>query len=415
MSTLAAALEYAERGLAVLPLRARDKRPHAEVLKDIYGSPKWGGLRRRPASAPEIRAWFEADPSANIGIITGGASGGLVVVDVDRPARFDGTHPPTPTVMTGRGRHLYFLADGEMRTQSHSWGELRAEGAYVVAPPSRHPGGAAYEWSIGLADAPLAALDELRLYSSAGGLSRGRNIPTSGESGESLETPSGKSYERARGTGDQLATIDTAVAAALPVLGINAPLGSSFRCVIPGHADRRPSASLFRQRDGVWRYRDWHGEVHEWWTLAEVRHAQVSGQLTRLDPPTLARWYRRLFAEAGVVDLAPVELPPLPPGTPAYVEQVRRGYQLLAAVRDGQGATEPMPFTRRFAASWCGVTEHEAREAIAELRRLGIIEKVGEHPAGARRMNLYRPGPGPNALRRGQREVPDRELVGSPE
>jgi hypothetical protein len=124
----------------------------------------------------------------------------------------------------------------------------------------------------------------------------------------------------------------------------------------------------------------------------------------------LARWYRRLFAEAGVVELAPVELPALPSGSPAYVEQVRRGYELLAGVRDGQDPGEPMPFARRFAASWCGLSEHQAREGIEELQRLGVIVKVGEHASAAgRRMNLYRPGHGA-ATRRIERRPSDRVL-----
>lgn len=75
----------------------------------------------------------------------------------------------------------------------------------------------------------------------------------------------------------------------------------------------------------------------------------------------------------------------------------------LRHYRDGQDPGEPMPYTRRFAAEWCGLTEWQAREGIDELRRLRVIEAVDEFTAGPRSMNLYRPGPGPTTLQRGER------------
>jgi hypothetical protein len=403
---MVAAGAYYERGWSLLPLAPGKKEPHTRVLREVQGTSKWGALGKRRASLPEIRAWFECDPSAGLGILTGRASGGLVVADID--GKFPHRHPPTPTVKTGRCWHLYAKASSSVAGKRTSWGDLKGEGGYVVAPPSVHPTGSAYSWAISPSDVDLADLADLRLdlpseAAQSGLCPKAVDIPALGEALSSLDP---------RATGDRLAAIEPAVAAALPVLGIGAPLGRPFRCVIPGHDDQRPSASIYRGDDGVWRYRDWHSRNgREWWALAEVRFAQVTGHLTRLeDAPTLARWWRRLFAEAGVIDLAAVAVPSLPPGAPAHVERVRGGFELLVQVRESRDAGEPMPFARRFAADWCGVSERQAREGIAELKRLGIIKKVGEHPSGhGQPMHLYRPGSGPATLQRAERRTLNRQ------
>ena len=107
-----------------------------------------------------MREWF-AHADRNVGIVTGAASG-IVVVDVDKPELIDtlGLLPSTPTVRTGKGLHLYFKHPG--RPVANKVGllsgvDLRGDGGYVVAPPSIHPNGASYEWNVGL-DVPFAEL-----------------------------------------------------------------------------------------------------------------------------------------------------------------------------------------------------------------------------------------------------------------
>ena len=400
-ATLDAALEYRERGLALLPLQPGQKRPHVDVLKEVHGTPKWGGLRRRPASKPEIHAWFDADPATGLGILTGDASGGLVVADLDgEPAGI--RHPATPTVKTGRGRHLYLRSASPVRCRPMSFGDLKGEGGYVVAPPSRHPSGTAYAWEVGL-DAELADLESVELP--AVSPSTPPDTPNLGG------TPDlGRCPDESSGTGDRLAAFVPAVEAALPVLGINAPLGSPFRSVLPGPADHNPSASLFRMRDGIWRYSDWRCPGgRKWFTLAEVRAAQVAGRiLPPLDSPSMAMWYRRLFHEAGVRSLAHVEVPSLPPGASENAYRVRRGFELLLGIREASEPGAGTPFTRRFAAVWCGLSERRARAGIAELERHRVIAKVGETrvPGQPRPVHLYRPGAG-------QRVASHRVVAGS--
>ena len=247
MTALEAALDCHGHGFPLLPLRPRDKRPHGEVLKATYGSPAWGPLQRRRASAAEIAEWFQTDPEANLGVITGEPSG-IAVADFDRrPAGVH--HPPTPSATTSRGYHVYLRSDGPVRTEKYRWGELRGDGGYVVAPPSLHPSGHRYEWMLGPDDVSFASLGELVLD---------RHSQRSG----APEVPPGSQYELPGYTvvsaGEQdgrLACDAAAVVAACRALGIEVPLGKPFPCILPGHVERRPSASLYREPStGTWKY-----------------------------------------------------------------------------------------------------------------------------------------------------------------
>lgn len=144
---LVAALGYAKRGWSVLPCRPRDKRP----------ATKHGFKDATTDKGALVRTW-RGSPGANVAVATGGASG-LVVLDVDPRNGGDasladlelinGTLPETVSAATGGGgRHFYFaappgpvpggvLADGL---------DVKADGGYVVTPPSVHPSGAAYRW-----------------------------------------------------------------------------------------------------------------------------------------------------------------------------------------------------------------------------------------------------------------------------
>ncbi|MFE2886309.1 bifunctional DNA primase/polymerase [Streptomyces sp. NPDC059272] len=166
---LYSALDAAERGWAVLPLRPGDKRPalHGEDVCPGIGDCA-GGHRKweeRATIDPDRirRAW--GDLPFNVGIATGPS--GLVVVDLDMPKRKCSTDTPngvttftalceraghavptTRTVRTaGGGVHLYFAAPPGVRL-GNTAGRLgkridtRAWGGYVVAPGSITSAGA---------------------------------------------------------------------------------------------------------------------------------------------------------------------------------------------------------------------------------------------------------------------------------
>jgi putative DNA primase/helicase len=145
-----AALEYAARGWPVLPCRT-DKRPYTEH-----------GFKDATCDAALISGWWQRWPSASIGIATGAA--GLVVIDVDVKNGAPGEQSwqallsdcgeelsETAIVATpSGGRHLYYRAPKQpiacSASSLASGIDVRAAGGYVIAPPSRGAGGAAYEW-----------------------------------------------------------------------------------------------------------------------------------------------------------------------------------------------------------------------------------------------------------------------------
>ena len=145
----AAALYYASRGWAVFPLVPRDKIP-------LIGKKQGGnGLHDATSDVDQITQWWTETPEANIGLVTGNASG-LVVVDVDGEngeaalAQY-GTLPETVESRTGKGRHLLFTAQ-DVRNSAGKLGpqlDVRGEGGYIVAPPSIHPNGHRYQWAPG--------------------------------------------------------------------------------------------------------------------------------------------------------------------------------------------------------------------------------------------------------------------------
>ncbi len=157
-----AALQYIESGMAIFPIRGRTKIPlTTRGFKDASKHPH------------QIRTWWEQWPNANIGIATGPGSG-FWVLDIDGSEGERSLHtleekhgllPSTREVITGSGgRHLYFQWTNFLNF-SISAGKLgkgldiRGNGGYVVAPPSVHPNGRVYEWSVDSSDVIASAPD----------------------------------------------------------------------------------------------------------------------------------------------------------------------------------------------------------------------------------------------------------------
>jgi len=181
------------------------------------------------------------------------------------------------------------------------------------------------------------------------------------------------------------------------VLGIDRPVGRAFRCILPGQAERYPSASIYRPSGlDLFLYRDWHiCSGIPWLPLSWVRAANGYGRVKRLARPESARWYLRLFHEAGVLRPLPVELPRLPSAARDSTRKVASGFALLLGLRWlTEGPGEPAPFARSFAAVWCGIGERAAGEAIRELLALDVIRQQEKHRAGAKAMRLFLPGSG---------------------
>jgi hypothetical protein len=163
-----AAVKLGEKGLRVFPCWPRTKKP---AIKE--------NLRCAAIGEAIISKWWGDQGQYNVAIATGRASG-VWVLDVDNDdngkatlseleAKF-GPLPPTVEVITADGRHLYFRwPDSGVEIRNFQQRDdlpgldVRGEGGYVLAPPSVHPSGRRYEWSVDsadtFADAPEWLLD----------------------------------------------------------------------------------------------------------------------------------------------------------------------------------------------------------------------------------------------------------------
>jgi len=139
-----------------------------------------GGLTVASIDAATIERWWRRWPAANVAIRTGAVSG-MVVLDVDPAHGGDdsldalltqhGPFPPGAVVHTGSGgRHFYFAHPGGVirNDTGRRLGpglDIRGDGGYVIAPPSRHHSGSPYRWATQdrqLPDPPGWLLDRLR-------------------------------------------------------------------------------------------------------------------------------------------------------------------------------------------------------------------------------------------------------------
>ena len=147
------------------------------------------GVKDASKDPTVVAAWWERWPDANVAVATGQASG-VVVVDVDGPEGEEALvelcgNPPTPTSLTGKGRHLFFAApDHPVMNQVALAPKLdvRGDGGYVVVPPSVHHTGRVYRWdrenSLGPRDCGFAPLPSAVEVRSASSEHRAAEIPT---------------------------------------------------------------------------------------------------------------------------------------------------------------------------------------------------------------------------------------------
>jgi hypothetical protein len=199
-----AALGYASRGIPVLPLHyplphrgdlqpaAGDRRVIApevwtgcscgdrscgQPAKHPLGALVPHGLKEATTNRARVLAWWTRHSQANVGLATGHT---FDVLDVDGPdgeqairafAAEHGLVSSGPLVRTGGGGWHYYLAPtglGNNQPQGLAHVDWRGRGGYVVAPPSCHHTGLAYEFVRGrgldapLAKVPAALLDRLQ-------------------------------------------------------------------------------------------------------------------------------------------------------------------------------------------------------------------------------------------------------------
>src|SRR5215218_3888839 len=150
------ALSYAQKGIAVFPCKVSDKAP-------LTGK---GGFHLATTDPEQIEKWWNRYPDASIGAPTGLVNGwGVADLDEDTHEALNLWYslPETLTAKTGRasgkGRHAYFTVDKPTPSRKLAGGaiDLKADGGYIILPPSGHASGNRYEW---LHRSPVAPLPE---------------------------------------------------------------------------------------------------------------------------------------------------------------------------------------------------------------------------------------------------------------
>ncbi len=133
------------------------------------------GLLSATTDPLQIRKWFESGDNINIGVRTGEVSN-LVVIDIDGDNDLNESDlPETVEQITGSGgRHLLYKypKDGnKYKTMVRVIENVdsRADGGYIVAPPSMHLSGNKYEWecehdpfNTEINDGPKSWLDRIK-------------------------------------------------------------------------------------------------------------------------------------------------------------------------------------------------------------------------------------------------------------
>ena len=198
-STRDMALQYLHRGLSVLPLhhptehggrlRCSCRRPDCcQPAKHPFGQLVRSGLKDASKDPAVVHGWF-SQGDLNVGIATGAVSG-LFVLDVDPRhggdetlAELERKHNSLPSTWRfltgGGGEHILFRhPGGRIPNSAGRVGrglDVRGDGGYIVAPPSRHICGRTYEISVDhhpdeveLADAPSWLLNKLQEHGTQG-------------------------------------------------------------------------------------------------------------------------------------------------------------------------------------------------------------------------------------------------------
>jgi hypothetical protein len=362
----------------------------------------------------EVEVWYKQEPLLNLGIICGQASGGLVVVDYDRTPN---DIVETVFVQTGRRCHFhaYYQSSQPEQARRFKHGQVITE-TYAVAPPSFNAEtGRYYTFYPGHSpnDRPLEAfscwresIEGYEQHNTEGPPPRVYTStrvpkPVAGETDICTWVPSLPQSYLSADTLRQYVRMPEVATAILKKCGIRgAKLGKSFRCPLPDHHERRPSAVLFQSKTGEILFQDFHNREQldkPTYTLAEVYRAihmhpcqcaecrkyhRLCGGRFKLTAGEQALWLVKALVDTGFLRPLRVLAPRLPDGIPDSVRDVYNGFlEVLELHRiynpDNLGA----PYSYRFAHRWTGRGMRQCKEAIQWLVANGymrIVKKRGE-------------------------------------
>lgn len=181
------ALAYARRGWPVLPAHwprgrgcscGRPDCPSPAKHPRYHPVDLPHGVRNASTDPAVIARWWRRWPQANVALATG-APAGFIVVDVDHRHGGDeslrelerrlGPLPETARAVTGSGGEHILLRYPGVPVRNRSGDDalapgvdLKADGGYIIAPPSRHLSGRGYEWDPAAHpdDVPIAPIPE---------------------------------------------------------------------------------------------------------------------------------------------------------------------------------------------------------------------------------------------------------------
>ena len=140
-------LGYLDSGWSILPVKPEEKRPYMT---------NWLQYMKTRASREKVESWFSTLSGAGVGVVTGRISN-IVVLDVENWCKtpIEELLKRYPTHMIAKsgsgGHHLYYQYPTNVSKVSNRVGifdgaDLRADGGFIVLPPTRHPSGGVYTW-----------------------------------------------------------------------------------------------------------------------------------------------------------------------------------------------------------------------------------------------------------------------------
>jgi len=158
------AIYYASLAYPIIPIYEPSTKKECSCRKQDCSSigkhPRVkNGLKEATTDISIIQAWWKKWPNANIGIATGHSSN-CIVLDIDLKndgiasfTELEQCHGPLLTSKVrsgGNGFHFYFAMNDNLHLRNkvnvRPGIDLRAEGGYIIAPPSRHISGNIYTW-----------------------------------------------------------------------------------------------------------------------------------------------------------------------------------------------------------------------------------------------------------------------------
>jgi hypothetical protein len=141
---------YCENKLSFFPL------PYGEKSDASF---KWGEFQKRIPTDAETKKWFGNGTQHNIAVVCGSISSNLVILDCDTENIFyelaiiicdklgiDDILDFTRVSKTGKGYHIWLFVKEPVQSHKFPKLDIKAEGGYIVAPPSLHPSGNHYEF-----------------------------------------------------------------------------------------------------------------------------------------------------------------------------------------------------------------------------------------------------------------------------